>query len=251
MEKYLYDLNAALAKHGSSSTSSHTVVSPANAAATLSSFSGSPHHETSSLRRASLPVHSPQLGRAAGSSFDNAVLDSMHTSTTESILQWPHFDAFPSLRAGHVPIFHLERSRPALLLLTRSGVACPMAGPSEVDAMLVAFQTGVNFWYPTMSQAQVERVRAAASLDAGILWGDEDSVEACLALLTLALGCAGQAARGRPGSGDAEAEGEGEVRWRLLRRRVGDMYFENALKKMHVAHLHVTSEAIQCLFFAA
>ncbi|RSM01564.1 hypothetical protein CEP52_008489 [Fusarium oligoseptatum] len=44
---------------------------------------------------------------------------------------------------------------------------------------------------------------------------------------------------------------DGEKEKRLRKRKMGDVYFQLALKKIHVAHLQVDSETTQCLFFAA
>jgi hypothetical protein len=248
VEKYLYDLNANLAKASSSTNSHHhAVVSPNNTNTNIvalgSSFSGSPHNE-GSVRRPSIPVQTPLSETTRGGySFDNAVLDSMHTSTTESILQWPHFDTFPSLRTDHASIFHLEQSRSPLKM--RPNAMYPYVGIEDIDSILDSFQHNVNFWYPTMSQSQISRIRS--TLESGV--PSDDTIEACLTLLTLALGCASQIIAGLRHGGAMLSEDE--TRKRLLRRNMGDIYFESALKKMHVAHLHVTSEAIQCLFFAA
>jgi hypothetical protein len=41
---------------------------------------------------------SPHSSANNPQNLQNAGLDSMHTSPIEPILQWPHFDIFPSLR---------------------------------------------------------------------------------------------------------------------------------------------------------
>ena len=76
----------------------------------------------------------------------------------------------------------------------------------------------------------------------------EDTVHCCLCLLTLALGCASQSVAGLRFATDSE---DGEKEKRLRKRKMGDVYFQLALKKIHVAHLQVDSETTQCLFFAA
>ncbi|KAH7133776.1 hypothetical protein EDB81DRAFT_845236 [Dactylonectria macrodidyma] len=207
-----------------------------------SSFSGSPHE--ANARRPSIPIQEAlsESHPSNGYSFDNAVLDSMHTSTTESILQWPHFDVFPSLRTDHNSIFHLEQSRSILPI--RPNAMYPYVSIDDIDAILDAFERNLNFWYPTMSQDQLRRIRL--SLQAGV--PSDDSVEACLTLLTMALGCASQTVEGLAAGQVLTKE---EARKRLMKRRMGDIYFECALKKLYVAHLHTNSEATQCLFFAA
>jgi hypothetical protein len=166
----------------------------------------------------------------------------MHTSTTESILQWPHFDTFPSLRNGYESIFQLEQSRPPLAM--RQTVVYPYVAFEDVDAILDSFGRNANFWYPTMSQSQLDRSRAMLKSDDPI----DVSLDACLALLTMALGCAGLVTAGLA---DGESLTDAEARRRISKRKMGDLYFDSALKKLHVAHLSVTSTAAQCLFFTA
>ncbi|KAK7415547.1 hypothetical protein QQX98_005793 [Neonectria punicea] len=121
---------------------------------------------------------------------------------------------------------------------------CPYVTTDDIDSILDSFEHNLNFWYPTMSRDQLEKIRE--TLQAGV--PSEDNVEACLTLLTMALGCASQAIAGL---GSGRVLDEEDVRRRLLRRKMGDIYFESALKKLYVAHLHANSEATQCLFFAA
>ncbi|KAF7554465.1 hypothetical protein G7Z17_g2936 [Cylindrodendrum hubeiense] len=207
-----------------------------------SSFSGSPHNEGNARRPSIIQEALSESHPSNGYSFDNAVLDSMHTSTTESILQWPHFDVFSSLRTDHTSIFHLEQSRS--ILPVRPNAMYPYVTIEDIDSILDSFENNLNFWYPTMSQDQLQSIRA--TLQAGV--PSEDNVEACLTLLTMALGCASQAIAGL---GPGEVLTEDESRRRLMKRKMGDIYFECALKKLYVAHLHTNSVAAQCLFFAA
>lgn len=209
-----------------------------------SSFSGSPLAEAHPVR----PGPSPSSEPHNPNSLENAVLDSMHTSTTESILQWPHLDAFPSLRQGYVPIFRLEQRRPPLRARATSMLPC--VAPDDVDGVLSAFQAAVNFWYPTTSLEQVERCRkvlvaAAADDDPP---ADEsradDGVDACLAYVVMALGCASQVVGGLTG----EPLSDDEMRFRRARRRMGDLFFDNVLKRLHVVHAVVGSTATHCLF---
>lgn len=183
--------------------------------------------------------------------FDNAVLDSMHTSTTESVLQWPHFDVFPSLRNDYVSIFELEQSRPPIKMRP-SAIMYPFVTDDEMDSILDAFQHGVNFWYPTMSRHQLEKVRLTVKcFNAGV--AEEQSVEACLAFLTMALGCASQAVAGLASSSPAAAAAlsDDDLKHRSQRREMADLYFDHALRRLHVVHMDVGSTATQCLFFAA
>lgn len=193
----------------------------------------------------------------------------MHTSTTESVLQWPHFDVFPSLRRGYVTIFHLEQARPAFR--TRPASLCwpPYASAHEVDAVLAAFEHGVNFWYPTVSRAQLEAVRrvmldggvgsssgSGAEFEAGGGGGGGAAGETlrCLALLTMALGCASQVIGGLAegtGPGAGAAMDEAEWQRRRARREVGDRYFDCVMSMLHVAHTDISPTATHCLLFVA
>lgn len=166
----------------------------------------------------------------------------MHTSTTESILQWPHLRSFSSLHASYIPTFQLEKSRPPLSI--KKTVSYPYVATGDVSAILDAFGRNVNFWYPTMSQRQLHQIRC--SFELGV--PDDDSVSACLGLLTMALGCASQVTEGlNTESGFSEEQ----IQNRLLKRRIGDSYFQGALKMIHLAHLEISSEATQCLFFVS
>ncbi|KAJ4264402.1 hypothetical protein NW762_005601 [Fusarium torreyae] len=206
------------------------------------SFSGS--SPDLNLRRQSQAIQTPtsQDHRENVNNFENAVLDSMHTSTTESVLQWPHFDIFPLLRHDGESIFHLEQSRTPLPVAANP--MYPYVDAEDIVAILEAFERNVNFWYPSMSQAQLVDIRA--TLQNGM--PAEDTVHSCLCLLTLALGCASQAAEDLRFLSEPDiAEKDKRVR----KRKLGDIYFQLALKKLHVAHLQVDSESTQCLFFTA
>ncbi|KAJ0314265.1 hypothetical protein Brms1b_007040, partial [Colletotrichum noveboracense] len=212
------------------------VVSPALRSASRGSFSGSPLNEIHHPQRT--PISEPLYQN----NYENAVLDSMHTSTTESILQWPHFEAFPSMKDDYVSIFHLEQSRP--VVKTRSTVMYPYVTAEEIDGIIASFELTINFWYPTMSCGQLAQVRKLIS--DGI--PEEDSILVCLALLTMALGCAGQVTAGLTTGTTLSEE---ERKRRLARRAMGDMYFDSVLKKLHVVHTNVGSTATHCLFFTA
>ncbi|KAH7154001.1 hypothetical protein DER46DRAFT_627941 [Fusarium sp. MPI-SDFR-AT-0072] len=206
------------------------------------SFSGS--SPDLNLRRQSHAIQTPtsQDQRENVNNFENAVLDSMHTSTTESILQWPHFDVFPLLRHDGDSIFYLEQARPPLAVA--SNPMYPYVDAEDITSMLEAFERNINFWYPSMSQEQLGNIRA--TLQNGM--PSEDTVHSCLCLLTLALGCASQAAEDLRFTAEPDAA---EKDRRLRKRKLGDIYFQLALKKLHVAHLQVDSESTQCLFFTA
>lgn len=166
----------------------------------------------------------------------------MHTSTTESVLQWPHFDQFPSLKADYIPIFHLEQSRHALVVA--SSPIYPYVTQEDVASILDSFQQNVNFWYPTLSQSQIKRI--SQSLSAGA--PTDDSIDSCLAMLVMALGCASQVTSRLNTETPLTSE---DRRNRQSRRTIGDIFFEGALKRLHVANLVVNSTSAQCLFFVA
>lgn len=170
----------------------------------------------------------------------------MHTSTTESVLQWPHFNVFPSLRDDYVSIFELEQSRPAVKMKPTS-IMYPFVSDEDTDAILEAFQSNVNFWYPTMSRNQLDKVRLLVKCsNAGVT--EEYTVESCLAHLTMALGCASQTVSDLlPGTPFTDRE----LKRRAQRRDMADLYFDHALRRLHVVHMDVTSVATQCLFFTA
>lgn len=169
----------------------------------------------------------------------------MHTSATEAVLQWPHFDAFPGLRNRYSPIFHLERSRPSLN--TNRYDWNQHLSTTDTEDILRSFEESVNFWYPTMSRQQMMNIYESVSYSSRLA-SQNDSVEVCLALLTLALGLAGQVTRGltvmRPLTTDEKKKREGK-------KAFADALFETALKRLHVVHTSVSSAATHCLFFIA
>ncbi|EGO52035.1 hypothetical protein NEUTE1DRAFT_149656 [Neurospora tetrasperma FGSC 2508] len=244
VEKYLHELNANIAAspHFVNRSSSHPVLSPAiGSSVGRRSFSGGSLTDLRITPRPTLCPHPDELDNA--NNLENAVLESRHTSTTESILQWPHFDVFPSLRKDYTSIFHLEQSRPCIK--TKKGNIHPYVTEEEVDSILDAFAHAVNFWYPTTSSNQLQNARA---LITNGNFEDNDELRVCLALLVMALGCASKVTAGLM---ESAAVPESERRRRATYRATGDMYFESALKKLYVAHMDVSSMATQCLFFVA
>lgn len=235
----IQQLGLSVPNHGSSHLqsirpASSTLLS-ASPAANIVGISPSNHQSGSPASELANPVRDDD-------EMQNAVLESMHTSTTESVLQWPHFDVFPSLRENYVSIFQLEQSRPALITSPTS--FHPYVTPDEVDMILDSFQHNVNFWYPTLSQGQLESVREV--LISGRM--SEDNTETCLALLTMALGYACETTVGLNLSGDLSVN---EKRRHGSKRKMGDLYFESALKKMYAALMDVSPTATHCLFLAA
>ncbi|KAG8359591.1 hypothetical protein FVEN_g2831 [Fusarium venenatum] len=240
VERTLHELRSTIPANIQLACQQHVINSPQ--INRTNSFSGS--SPDLNLRRQSQAIQTPnsQDNRENVANFENAVLDSMHTSTTESILQWPHFDVFPLLRHDGESIFYLEQSRKPLSVAANP--MYPYVDTEDIASMLEAFERNVNFWYPSMSQEQLGSIRD--TLQSGML--SDDSVHSCLCLLTLALGCASQAAEDlrfitEPDPTDKDR--------RMRKRKLGDIYFQLALKKLHVVHLQVDSESTQCLFFTA
>lgn len=95
-----------------------------------------------------------------------------------------------------------------------------------------------------MSYSQLEAVHTA--LADNLL--EDDTPESCLALLTMALGCASNMVDGL--TTQAAFNDETQVH-RSRNKSLGDMYFDAALKKLHVAHTEISPTATHCLFFIA
>lgn len=215
------------------------------------------HRQQQQQQRQHQATQTTGSGAVEPQSLENAVLDSMHTSTTESILQWPHFDVFPSLRHDYVSIFSLEQGRRPPRPPRHSQLPPPHVSPKELDAMLGSFEGSVNLWYPTASVAQMERCRAAAGeslaeMDDAEGEDDEevdqdgfDAIDRCLAYLVMALGCASQVL---DGLADGHTPSDEEMRFRQSQRRLGDLYFDQVLRDIHVVHTVVGSAATHCLF---
>ncbi|KAL2869004.1 fungal specific transcription factor domain-containing protein [Aspergillus lucknowensis] len=173
--------------------------------------------------------------------ISNAILSQFHSSTTESILAWPHFKDFHALRQNYRgSVFHLESLRPSLK--HRSSGVLPYVAKSEVDNILRSFEENVNFWYPTLSRAtrtEVELQTLSSGLDEGI--------SSCLSLLVMALGCASELIHCVGSDIEECADAEQHHRWRLM----SGLYFDLAFKKIYLAQAECSTEAVQCLFFTA
>lgn len=171
----------------------------------------------------------------------NAVLSCLHTSTTESVLDWPHFDIFPSIRQNYIPIFQLEKSR--LPLTTMASAAVPYLRADEVQQVVDAFQSSINFFYPTMLK---DKLVAVQNL---VLSGNlDDSVSSCISLLVMALGCASRVVNllfNAPALSTESSE------YQLSQRRLAEIYFDGVLKRLYATQLEISTESTQCLFFVA
>lgn len=172
--------------------------------------------------------------------ISNATLSAFHASTTESILSWPQFSEFRDLiKDRGFSVFHLESTRPPLA--QRPSAIQPYMTKSEVERMVRSFERNINFWYPTMNQATLRELRMQIS--SGVF---EETTRSCLALLVMALGCAGELVSSFSEQETFNADhGETWNQKRLMR----ELYFDSAYKKIHLAQAEFTADAVQCLFF--
>ena len=173
---------------------------------------------------------------------ENATISALHTSTTESILAWPHIDAFPSLSLQQgSSIFDLEHSRPPIA--SRRHSAYPYTTTSEVLKIVLQFQESVNFFYPFVAKAQLD------ALPTLLATGDlDDSTQSCFVLLVMALGCAAEGIKSKLASyGHSSSEQE----YIQQRSALSYVYFDLALKRLHLAHLETSIQSTQCLLLAA
>ncbi|KAH8645821.1 hypothetical protein BX600DRAFT_478032 [Xylariales sp. PMI_506] len=198
------------------------------------------------LSQRSLSTDDVSPGHHQQSNLENAILDSLHTSTTESILAWSYFDAFPSIRQNYVSIFQLEQSRPRLQM--RSSLMYPYLSGAELETILNSFQDAVNFWYPTLSLTQLDHVRLLVSH--GLHEGTDDPVAACCAQLVMALGCASEVVHGLVQNEDVVPTQE-DIRAKNARRAMGELYFDGAMRSLHAVHAEMSCAAVQSLFFTA
>ena len=173
--------------------------------------------------------------------IQNAVLSPFHTSTTESVLHWPHFDVFPSLRQNYVSVFNIEQSRSPVS--ERATSMFPYVGSEDLRDVILSFQYNVNFWYPTMSHAKIIDLRLI--ITEGNIGNDTLS---CVALMVLALGCASQSVEKMYDGDDLDSM---DVDYQKSRRSMSEMYFDGVLKKIHIAHMEMSTAATQLLFYVA
>lgn len=123
----------------------------------------------------------------------------------------------------------------------------PYISPVDLDAILDTFQRTVNFWYPVLSLTQLDSTR---NLVVQNLLESTDLVTSCCAQLVMALGCAGEVVTGLVHSEDTTPSRD-EVDFRRARKAMGDLYFDGALRAMHMVHSEMSCMAVQSLFFTA
>ncbi|KAL2818585.1 hypothetical protein BJX63DRAFT_383451 [Aspergillus granulosus] len=174
--------------------------------------------------------------------ISNAILSQYHSSTTESILAWPHFQDVHTLRQNYRgSVFHLESIRPALK--HQWAGTLPYLSKLEVDSILESFEHNVNFWYPTLSRATRTEVELRVLSN-----GLHEDISSCLALLVMALGCASQLIHSASSiTSQDPTVSEHQHRWQVM----SGLYFDLAFRKIHLAQAECSTEAVQCLFFSA
>lgn len=171
--------------------------------------------------------------------ISNATLSPFHASTTESILSWPQFAEFGNLiKERGFSVFHLESMRAPLT--QRPCMVQPYMPKQEVENTVRNFERGINFWYPTMTRATIR------DLQAHILSGTfGETTRSCLSLLMMALGCAcglvGSFAHRETSTANADSQRQ--------RRLLGELYFDNAFRRIYLAQAEFTADAVQALFF--
>lgn len=190
--------------------------------------------EPSLVRRTRVLARDPRQDERR---LDNAAMSARHASTTESVLAWSYFDAFPSLRHNYQSIFTLEQHRPSVV--DYEIAEAPAIHVDEIRATIASFETVVNFAYPTVAVDRLEdverRVREA-KLD--------NSIETCHALLIMALGCASQTVSLIDAPGNSTGK-------QHRSRDLALVYFDLVLKRLQFIQLEVSTTATQCLFFTA
>ncbi|WPH01330.1 Hypothetical protein R9X50_00416900 [Acrodontium crateriforme] len=188
---------------------------------------------------------SPSQSRDASKEnyFDNAVLSSQHASTTESILEWSCFDAYPGLKNDCRPIFRLEQGRAPFKHYDHSA-KLPLLSPDEVDKALRAYQRVVNFSYPVLSIKEQNDIKSR--IKGRML---DNTTASCQAILVMALGSASNVVNAFCGTdepyrlhmiGDLDHE-----------RHLAMTFFQLALQNLSSIQLEISTMATQCLFLIA
>ncbi|QUC19843.1 uncharacterized protein UV8b_04084 [Ustilaginoidea virens] len=118
----------------------------------------------------------PRHDKATG--LENAVLDPMRTFTMKCVLPW---HVFPLLRHEFTSISELKQSRSSLPI--KDATTYPYVTPKEVDSILESLEQNVSH-HVTGTDAADESPHK--------IWRDprEQPGRPCLAMLTMALGCA-------------------------------------------------------------
>jgi hypothetical protein len=124
-----------------------------------------------------------------------------------------------------------------------TSTSVPYLRADEVQQVVEAFQSSINFFYPTMLK---DKLLAVQHL---VLSGNlDDSVSSCISLLVMALGCASQVVSLLF---NAEALTPESLEYQLSQRRLAEIYFDGVLKRLYTTQLEISTESTQCLFFVA
>ena len=170
--------------------------------------------------------------------WTNAVLSAQHISSTESLLQWKCFDAFPGLRQNKQPIFLIEQQRRPLEEFSPGNV--PRGTPHEIKEILEEYRRTINFAYPILTIEEMENIQElllSSPLCKSISW--------CRAWLVMALGCASQSINF---VSDKTIRDEDAI---FRCRNLASIYFGLFLEQSYLIHDDISVVATQCLLFSA
>ncbi|KAF9888815.1 hypothetical protein FE257_008184 [Aspergillus nanangensis] len=187
----------------------------------------------STARPTSQDKHYHPRGSTIKDLTESAILSSGHLSSTESLLKWPVFVDHPSIiEETASPFLSLEYGRPPFS--NKRYAIFPSVSMSEVKSMVSTFQQTYNFWCPTMSFDDLNLLQSRISHD-----NLEPSCQSCLALLVMALGCVGASVMDEDIS----------INESQRLKEQGAVWFNAAMKMLHLAQLEMSVEACQCLLF--
>lgn len=163
---------------------------------------------------------------------ETAALSSGHLSSTESLLKWSVFLDCPSIiEETDSSFLSLEYGRSSFQ--SKIYAIFPTVGLSEIRKRLSIFQQTYNFWFPTMSLADLKLVEMMIYQE-----NLEPTSQSCLALLVMALGCVGASVMDEGESSDSESQ--------QLKLQAAS-WFTAAMKMLHLAHIEMSVEACKCL----
>lgn len=170
--------------------------------------------------------------------WTNAVLSAQHISSTESLLQWKCFDAFPGVRQNKQPIFLIEQQRRPIDEFSPRNV--PRGTPNEIRDILEEYRRTVNFAYPILTIEEIESIQ-------DLLLGSPlcKSIPWCRAWLVMALGCASQSIS------FVSEETTGDENTVFRYRTLAPIYFSLFLEQSYLIHDDISVMATQCLLFSA
>ncbi|RFU28824.1 hypothetical protein B7463_g7514, partial [Scytalidium lignicola] len=170
---------------------------------------------------------------AAHDEINNATIPSRHRSGAYFMLQWPIFDDCEGLRQNIKNTVVLEAGRAPIEFSPL--IRYPYVTADEVDRIINTFQQNVNFWMPTISLDQIQKVRQI------VLTGQNDlTSDVCLAMLIMALGLACEFVEQKLHH-DSKME---SVAYRHL--QMSSLYFEASSRASAVAQMEMTPVSAHC-----